>query len=60
MKYDDLYYDAYNYEGVKNLSDLQFCKIYMKGKSEEYLNKNLTLVAKGDEFTYEKAQSYIK
>ena len=60
MKYKDLYYDAYNYDGVKKLTDLQFCKKYMKGKSEEYLNKNLTLVGKGDDFTYEKAQSYIK
>ena len=60
MKYDNLYYDAYNYKGVKKLSDLQFCKIYMKGKSEEYLNKNLILVGKGADFTYEKAQSYIK
>ena len=60
MKYDNLYYDAYNYKKKKNLSDLQFCKIYMKGKSDEYLNKHLTLVGKGDEFTYEKAQSYIK
>ena len=32
----------------------------MKGKSEEYLNKNLILVGKGAYFTYEKAQSYIK
>ena len=32
----------------------------MKGKSEEYLNKNLTLVGKGADFTYEKAQNYIK
>ena len=60
MKYKDLYYDAYNYNGVKKLTDLQFCKKYMKGKSEEYLNKNLTLIGKGDDFTYEKAQSYIK
>ena len=60
MKYDDLYYDAYNYDGVKKLSDLQFCKIYMKGKSEEYLNKNLKLVGKGSNFSYKKAQSYIK
>ena len=60
MKYKDLYYDAYNYNGVKKLTDLQFCKKYMKGKSEEYLNKNLTLVGKGADFTYEKAQSYIK
>jgi len=60
MKYKDLYYDAYNYDGVKKLTDLQFCKKYMKGKSEEYLNKNLTLVGKGADFTYEKAQSYIK
>ena len=60
MKYDDLYYDAYNYKGVKKLSDLQFCKIYMKGKSDDYLNKYLILVGKGDDFTYEKAQSYIK
>jgi len=60
MKYKDFYYDAYNYDGVKKLTDLQFCKKYMKGKSEEYLNKNLTLVGKGADFTYEKAQSYIK
>ena len=60
MKYNNLYYDAYNYKGVKKLSDLQFCKIYMKGKSDDYLNKYLILVGKGADFTYEKAQSYIK
>lgn len=61
MKYDNLYYDAYNYKGVKKLSDLQFCKIYMKGKSEEYLNKYIKLVAKGgDNWDYTKAQNYIK
>ena len=32
----------------------------MKGKSDDYLNKYLILVGKGDDFTYEKAQSYIK
>lgn len=60
MKYNNLYYDAYNYKGVKNLSDLQFCKIYMKNKSEEYLNKHLIFIAKGSDFTYEKAQKLIK
>ena len=61
MKYENLYYDAYNYKGVKKLSDLQFCKIYMKDKSEEYLNKYLTLICKGgDNWEYEKAQSMIK
>ena len=60
MKYDNLYYDAYNYKGVKKLSDLQFCKIYMKGKSEEYLNKYLKLVAKGgDNWDYTKAQEMV-
>ena len=60
MKYKNLYYDAYNYDGVKKLSDLQFCKIYMKGKSEEYLNKNLIFVAKGNDFDYTKAHNLIK
>lgn len=60
MKYKNLYYDAYNYDGVKKLSDLQFCKIYMKGKSEKYLNKYLMFIAKGNDFSYEKAQSLIK
>lgn len=61
MKYKDKYYDAYNYKGVKKLSDLQFCKIYMKDKSDEYLNKHLKLVGNGgDSWEYEKAQKMIK
>lgn len=60
MKYKNLYYDAYNYDGVKKLSDLQFCKIYMKDKSEEYLNKHLIFVAKGNDFDYTKAHNLVK
>jgi len=54
MKYNKQYYDAYNYNGVKNLSELKFVELYMKQYNEEELNKHLKLISKND-FDYNKA-----
>ena len=54
MKQNNLYYDAYNYRGVKKLKDLEFVKMYMNKYSENELMKHLTLVGSGD-FDYNKA-----
>ena len=47
MKYDNKYYDAYNYEGVSKLSDLEFVKMYLFYLDESELQKNLTFISKG-------------
>ena len=58
VKYNGKFYDAYNYKGVTNLSDLQFCKIYMSKYNDNYLLKHLKFVSNG-EFDEAKANKLI-
>ena len=59
VKYNGKFYDAYNYKGVTNLSDLQFCKIYMSKYNDNYLLKHLKFVSNG-EFDEAKANRYSR
>jgi hypothetical protein len=58
VKYNNKFYDAYNYKGVSKLSDLQFCKIYMNNYSNDYLNSHLKFISRG-EFDDAKADKLI-
>lgn len=60
MRYNDLWYDAYNYDGVNKLEDLKFIEInnsYHKYDEGE-LHNHLYLISK-NEFDVNKAQKLI-
>jgi hypothetical protein len=61
MRYNNLWYDAYNFEGVKNLEDLKFIELnksYHKYDEGE-LHNHLHLISE-DKFDYEKAMELEK
>lgn len=59
MKYENKWYDAYNYTGVDKLEDLEFVHMYMSKYTEKQLHTYLQLVSK-DPFDYKRAIELIR
>lgn len=59
MKYENKWYDAYNYVGVDKLEDLEFVHMYMSKYTENQLHTYLQLVSEGS-FDYKRAMELIR
>ena len=59
MKYENKWYDAYNYTGVDKLKDLEFVHMYMSKYDENQLHTYLQLVSEGS-FDYKRAMELIR
>lgn len=59
MKYENKWYDAYNYTGVDKLQDLEFVHMYMSKYTEKQLHTYLQLVSEGS-FDYKRAMELIR
>ena len=59
MKYENKWYDAYNYMGVDKLEDLEFVHMYMSKYTEKQLHTYLQLVSE-ESFDYKRAMELIR
>lgn len=59
MKYENKWYDAYNYTGVDKLEDLEFVHMYMSKYTENQLHTYVQLVSEGS-FDYKRAMELIR
>ena len=58
MKFKNMWFDAYNYKGVKNLEELKFIELnksYQKYDEGELNDSNILHFISKDEFDYNKA-----